>query len=432
MVNIPIQLIASKEPLNSDVVDRLSGSIKDLGLLNPITVLKGTKDSFNVIAGNHRLAACKKLGWSEISANVVELNELDAELATIDENLIRKELTVLERAELLQRRNEILEAKGQRAKKGRPNKRTMVGHLQTTSDIAEDIGLSKSTVKNDLRIASGVVPEAKDNIRNTDVADSTRDLLRLAKLEPKKQIEVSKTISNGESKSVREAIVNVSSKEREKALNSAPLIKLENINLIHGDFTKQDIKADSVKLILTDPPYKKEFLDVWRGLSHSAYKVLQPGGFLVTYSGQEHLPEVMEMLGIKLNYFWLCGLEHTGPKAQFYKKHVQNCMKPILIYTKGSSPKPPSWFNDLIQSNGRDKKHHKWGQSVGAFKYLINKFSNPGDLVLDPMMGGGTSAIASIELKRKFIGIDIDEKCVKETELRIREFYLKEKDKNNE
>lgn len=430
MVDIPIQLIASKEIVNSDVVDRLSGSIKDLGLLNPITVLKASNDSFDLVAGNHRLAACKKLGWKEIAANVVDLDKLDAELATIDENLIRKDITVLERADLLSRRNEILKAKGQRAKKGKPSKKTTVDHLKTTSDIAQELGKSKSTVKNDLRIASGIVPEAKENIRETQVADSTRDLLHLAKLEPKKQIEVSKAISKGESKSVREAIITISGKEREKHLKVAPIPALENIKLIHGNFIKQEIIPDSIDLLLTDPPYKKEYLDLWRELSHFAFKVLKPGAFLVSYSGQEYLPEVMEMLGIKLKYFWLCGLEHTGPKAQIYKQHVQNAMKPILIYAKEPVRKPCSWFQDLIQSNGRDKKHHKWGQSIGAFKYLIDRFSKPGDLILDPMMGGGTSAIASIELKRHFIGIDVDEKYVKETGLRVKELFLNKGDDN--
>ena len=44
------------------------------------------------------------------------------------------------------------------------------------------------------------------------------------------------------------------------------------------------------------------------------------------------------------------------------------------------------------------------------------------------MMGGGTTAVACIELKRQFIGIDIDKKCVKETELRVKEFFLNKGD----
>lgn len=430
MVNIPIQNITSKEKTNDDVVNQLTHSIKNVGLLSPVIVHKTKDDNYILLAGNHRFTACKKLGWEEIEANIVDLSKLDSELATIDENLVRKDITVLERAELTKRRDEILKAKGLRAPKGKPKKGTTVDHLKTTEDIAEDIGKSKSTIKNDIRIASGIVPEAKENIKDIEkVANSTRDLLHLAKLEPKKQITVSEVINKGDAKSVKEAIVNISSKEREATLKKAKATKIEDIRLICGDFSKQKIKSESIDLILTDPPYPKEYLHLWRELSHFAFNVLKPGAFLVSYSGQEHLPEVMEMLGIKLKYFWLCGLEHTGPKAQLHKQHVQNAMKPILIYSKEPIKKPPSWFHDLIQSNGRDKKHHKWGQSVGAFNYLVSKFSQPGDLVLDPMMGGGTTAISCINLKRKFIGIDIEKKHVQETELRIKELSLQKKGK---
>ena len=65
-----------------------------------------------LVAGARRLAACKSLGWSEIPATVVELNDIDLELAEIDENLIREDLTALERGEQLLRRKWIFGQKG--------------------------------------------------------------------------------------------------------------------------------------------------------------------------------------------------------------------------------------------------------------------------------------------------------------------------------
>src|SRR5690606_33727963 len=58
-------------------VDELADSIREVGLLNPITV---TPDSV-LIAGLHRLEACRRLGWTEIPCIVVEMQDVDRELA---------------------------------------------------------------------------------------------------------------------------------------------------------------------------------------------------------------------------------------------------------------------------------------------------------------------------------------------------------------
>ncbi|WP_366249215.1 ParB N-terminal domain-containing protein [Devosia sp. 66-14] len=64
-------------------------------------------DGWEVIAGVHRLEACKSLGLVEIPADVVGDDDLHAELAMIDENLCRAELTPSDRARQTARRAEI-------------------------------------------------------------------------------------------------------------------------------------------------------------------------------------------------------------------------------------------------------------------------------------------------------------------------------------
>jgi len=76
-------------------IKELADSIKELGLLNPITV----NEDGTLIAGMHRLEACKLLGYEEIKVNKINLNALLAELAEIDENLVRNELHWLEQGQ---------------------------------------------------------------------------------------------------------------------------------------------------------------------------------------------------------------------------------------------------------------------------------------------------------------------------------------------
>jgi ParB family chromosome partitioning protein len=102
MQSIPIASIRIENrlrPLDSAKVAELAASIAELGLLQPI----GIRPDGTLVYGYHRLEACKQLGWTEIPAVVVDGDDLRAELAEISENLIRSELTLLERAEHLAR-----------------------------------------------------------------------------------------------------------------------------------------------------------------------------------------------------------------------------------------------------------------------------------------------------------------------------------------
>ena len=85
--------------VSEDKVTEIASSIKEIGLLNPITI----SDNNELIAGLHRLNAFKMLGYAEIEANVVPLSGLKQELAEIDENLIRHDLHYIDRGDHLKR-----------------------------------------------------------------------------------------------------------------------------------------------------------------------------------------------------------------------------------------------------------------------------------------------------------------------------------------
>ncbi len=65
------------------------------------------------------------------------------------------------------------------------------------------------------------------------------------------------------------------------------------------------------------------------------------------------------------------------------------------------------------------KNLHPTQKPVALMEYLIATYSNPGDTVLDPTMGSGTTGVAAVALGRKFIGIERDEKFFKIAEARI-------------
>lgn len=102
-------------------VEELARSLKAVGLINPITV---TQDN-TLIAGLHRLEAAKLLGWTEIECTVSSAEGIQAELAEIDENFVRADLSHRELGDLLLRRKALYEALHPETQQGRRNGQTV-------------------------------------------------------------------------------------------------------------------------------------------------------------------------------------------------------------------------------------------------------------------------------------------------------------------
>lgn len=82
--------------INSNDVQELTDSIKKIGLLAPIVVRTSISGRFEIIAGNRRFKACKRLGWKKIPCCIVELDDKAAFEASIVENVQRHTLNIIE------------------------------------------------------------------------------------------------------------------------------------------------------------------------------------------------------------------------------------------------------------------------------------------------------------------------------------------------
>ncbi len=211
-----IKINEGRRELSEFGIDKLAESIAVVGMLNPISI----DESYTLIAGYHRLMAAKKLGWTEIECNICKLEGLQAELAEIDENLVRTVLTTTERNDLLLHRKEIYETLhpetragvAQAAGMNRALGNNVGAKLTPTSkpfvqDAAEKLGVSLSTIKRQVRAAKNTTPEAKEIIKDAGVNLSNRDALKLSKLKPEEQKETASKFASGEIKTVEEFLV---------------------------------------------------------------------------------------------------------------------------------------------------------------------------------------------------------------------------------
>ncbi len=198
--------------LESDI-EELAFSISEIGLLNPITL---TGD-YTLIAGLHRLEAVKLLGWTEVECVITELEGLAAELAELDENFARANLSPLEIGELYKRRKDIYEALYPEAKAGtaqaigmnKAKGNNVDCNLQSRrksfiEDTASVTGSHPSTIARHIKIATELTPEAKKTLRGAKKPVSSTALKKISKLAPDQQKEVSSLLVSGEIQTVEE------------------------------------------------------------------------------------------------------------------------------------------------------------------------------------------------------------------------------------
>ena len=264
---VPIGAIATggnHRPLRD--VHSLAESIQRIGLLQPIVVVRD-QDHFRLIAGRHRLEACRALGWTEIPASVATLDDLTAELAAIDENLIRAELTALERAEQLARRKALYEVLYPETKtvsgKALADKRWHASDKMSPASFTEDTaaitGTSRKTVERAIAIATRLSGPVRDQLRPLPVADCESDLRRLARLDEPAQAAVIARLTAGTATTVREAEQHLRRQAAAEALRQTPTCPM--LRACTYAELLATLEDGSVDLVLTDPPFRDAFTD---------------------------------------------------------------------------------------------------------------------------------------------------------------------------
>ena len=197
-----IKIGKNRRSLSEKTVTELMGSINKNGLINAITI---SSDNY-LIAGLHRLEACKRLKDTNIKCRRIncEYNDNTFRLLEIDENLIRSELTEIEKSQALKERKTIYEAMypETKAKYNASNKTN--DNVPFVSDTANKIGVSKRTVERSVQIANNI--ENLNDLKGTIIEDNKSELLKIAKQPKKKQDKVIQAIKSGKAKSVSHAL----------------------------------------------------------------------------------------------------------------------------------------------------------------------------------------------------------------------------------
>lgn len=224
-------------PLVTEDVDKLAKSIKEVGLIQPITVRRAVvmngvaEQGYQIVAGHHRVAACRTLAWDAIDAILIESEEfLQAELIEIDENLCRSELTAAQRAKSIKRRKEIWEAMHPSKESGATcatleTPKTGRGNEQFAASTSEITGESKSQINRHVARAEALGDDL-DKVAGTSL-DKGVELDALKAMPPEERAPLIERAQAGEKVSAREEV------KKPKAPVLSPGIRLQ-MALLHG------------------------------------------------------------------------------------------------------------------------------------------------------------------------------------------------------
>ncbi|MCS6132634.1 ParB/RepB/Spo0J family partition protein [Clostridium botulinum] len=141
-------------------IEELAASIKENGLMHNLVVRDIGNGTYEIISGERRYTALKKLGYEKVPCQIREINDLDAELMLIHANLEQRELTAIEKMEGIKRLKAIYNQKRDKGEKLNGKTRDLIG---------KDLGLSGVQVGRYQKVDKDLIPELKEKLNKEDI-----------------------------------------------------------------------------------------------------------------------------------------------------------------------------------------------------------------------------------------------------------------------
>lgn len=193
--------------------------------------------------------------------------------------------------------------------------------------------------------------------------------------------------------------------------------------VIDGDCTQvlPLFPAESAEFILTDPPYLCRYMDrSGRQIANDdqdgwlipafreMYRVLKNDSFCVSFYGWHRVDAFMRAwrkAGFSVLEHLVFIKSYDSSRRYVRRRHEQ-----AYLLAKGCPRIPAFPLADVMEWRYTGNRLHPTQKPVTLMESLIDVFSLPGDLVLDPFCGSGTTLIAARDLGRRCVGIEIDPK----------------------
>jgi DNA modification methylase len=417
-VRIPLDQITIVDPSSAIDQEQLIGirdSIQEIGLSHPLILRRANNsgEGYLLVAGEKRYLAAKELGWSDIEAEIREVDERQGKIIRLQENLKRFNLPWWEQVMLVEQLHQIRQQEHGIASRGRPQKGTEAQGW-SIRDTAEELGVGVGPLSEDLSLARAL----KNNPTLAKVQDK-KTAIRLMRV--------------------------AADRYRTELDATAPKFgKLEDIRnqVYFGDSESvlKNLPDHSVDHCVTDPPWIKYFDAKLRiderttPVFKELYRVLKSGALLYLFCGLQdyayyagtdypdpdspnetlHRTGELERLGFTVSstpIIWqkVHSLSRRGVRPWEYSRDFEF----VIVACKGSATLVSSGQLSGIKTFKivhPSAMVHPNEKPVELLEDIISDCSYEGNLIIDPFAGSGVVGSACKRKKRNYILIERDKK----------------------
>jgi len=208
--------------------------------------------------------------------------------------------------------------------------------------------------------------------------------------------------------------------------------KIDMPNVILGNCIEEMAKmeAESIDLIIADPPFG---IELEKAQQFKDQKVYEDDHFIIFDMLDKAIPEMFRILKNDRHGFLFCGIQYAMKVRDMLIKYGFECHPLPLIWDKESGSYPAQGVTFVhsyeaflhfmkgrrpLNGSPRDifpikrvppqKKIHPTEKPTELIRELINLTTLPGEVVLDPFAGSGSTLVAARETNRQGIGIELD------------------------
>jgi len=431
MPNVKIDQITVGDRFRKDLGDLapLAASIGDIGLLQPI----GLTDSKALIFGARRLEACRLLGMSEIPSRYLPTVEQLIQ-AEHDENELRQDFNPVERVEI---QRAVAAELGER--RGSSNVQDLVHWKGTkTAEIAsKKAGFgNRETGRQAAKVVDKGAPEVIEAMASGELTvNAAAQLADLHTIED--QVETLKIIRSGDAKNPSQAKRRLKEKQRSRKAKGVKRSGAHEV-VVGGAVELISAMESRPACAVFDPPYGldthttrkggHDYADgdeyaldlLCRTLGELVPKLAEDGHVYI-FSGYSLLAEFREIMSQVLDVqdnpiVWV---KNNHTMCDFSKWYPSKHEYVLFGRIPGSRRELAKCIPDVLEVARSNETTHSAEKPVDLLSVFIEQSTLPGELVIDPFAGSGSTGVAAKKLGRAFLGFELDPKWAEVANARL-------------